>query len=250
MKTLRSLWLPIGYYFSWCVFGLGGLALNLACVPLLLCPGRERHCARIRAASRRMFEYWLRWMNYSGVILVTWRGFDRPLPAGTVYVANHPSLVDATFLLARLPDAVCIFKPALLRNPFIAPTALMSGYVAGDRGVDLIREAAQQVAAGKSLLIFPEGTRTRPGEILNPLKHGFALIAQRAHAPIQIIRVQGSPGLGRKGHAWWRLPELPGRFEFSLDALIPSNALDTPATLTERVSTRLRSTLPAGPSRA
>ncbi len=170
MKTLRSLWLPVGYYFSWALFGLGGLALNLACVPLLLCPGRERHGARIRASSRRMFEYWLLWMNYSGVILVTWRGFDRPLQAGTVYVANHPSLVDAPFLLARLPDAVCIFKPAILRNPFLAPTALMSGYVAGDRGVDLIREAAQQVADGKSLLIFPEGTRTRPGEILNPLK--------------------------------------------------------------------------------
>jgi 1-acyl-sn-glycerol-3-phosphate acyltransferase len=112
--------------------------------------------------------------------------------------------------------------------------------VAGDRGVDLIREAAQQVAAGKSLLIFPEGTRTRPGEILNPLKHGFALIAQRAHAPVQIIRVKGSPGMGRKGHAWWRLPELPGRFEFSLDALIPADEFNTPLMLTEHVATRLR----------
>ncbi|HTJ77804.1 MAG TPA: lysophospholipid acyltransferase family protein [Rariglobus sp.] len=250
MKPLRSLWLPFAYYMSWILFGLGGLALNIACVPLLFSRDRERFGPQSRRSTRWMFDFWLRWMHASGVVHVTWKGFDRPLTTGTVYVANHPSLVDAPFLLARLPDAVCIFKPALLRNPFIAPAALMSGYVSGDQGVDLIRNAAQRVAAGQSLLIFPEGTRTAPGILLNPLKPGFALIAQRANAPIQIIRVIAGPCLARKGHPWWRLPPLPGRVEFILGDLIPADQLDNPATFTGHLAEQLEASLAAEPSSA
>ncbi len=245
MKPLRALWLPFAYYFSWVLFGLGGLALNLACVPLLLAPDRERFGPHARRATRWMFALWLRWMRASDVVRVTWKGFDRPLPTGVVYVASHPCLLDAPFLLSRLPDAVCIFKPALLRNPFIAPSALMSGYVSGDQGVDLIRDAAARVAAGQSLLIFPEGTRTEVGVVLNSLKPGFALIAQRAHAPVQIIRVRSGPGLARKGNPWWRLPPLPGWVEFTLDELIPADQLGSPTALTEHLAAHFHATLPA-----
>lgn len=246
MKRFRQhLWLPFAYYLSWLLFGAGGLALNICCVPLLLVPDRERFGTMSRRWTRRMFDLWLRWLHASGVIIVTWKGFDRPLPAGTVYVANHPSLIDAPFLLSRLPDAVCIFKPALLRNPVIAPAALASGYVSGDQGVDLIRNAAARVAAGQSLLIFPEGTRTVLGQVLNPLKPGFALIAQRARSSVQIIRVRSSPFLGRKRPDWWRLPTLPGWVEFTLDELIPPDAITTPLVVSEHVATRLRTTLAA-----
>ncbi|MFA6959889.1 MAG: lysophospholipid acyltransferase family protein [Opitutaceae bacterium] len=243
----KHLWLPFAYYFSWVLFGLGGLALNIGCVPLLLVPDRERFGRRARRCTRFMFDLWLRWMHASGVVVVTWKGFDRPLPTGTVYVANHPSLLDAPFLLARLPDAVCIFKPALLRNPVIAPAALMSGYVSGDQGVDLIRDAATRVAAGQSLLIFPEGTRTVQGEVLNPLKPGFALIAQRAESPVQVIRVRSSPLLARKDHDWWHLPPLPGWVEFTVDELIPVDRFDNPSALTQYLAAHLQATLTPPP---
>jgi len=247
MKSLRSLWLPLAYYLSWGLFGLGGLVLNIACAPFLFARDRGRFGPRSRRAIRWLFDLWLRWMHASGAVNVTWKGFDRPLPAGTVYVANHPSLLDAPFLLARLPDAVCIFKPALMRNPFIAPAALLAGYVSGDQGVDLIRDAARRVAAGQSLLIFPEGTRTKIGSVLNPLKPGFALIAQRAGAPVQVIRVIAGPCLARKGHPWWRVPPLPGRVEFILDELIAADRLDDPTTVTDRLSAHFLATLPPEP---
>jgi 1-acyl-sn-glycerol-3-phosphate acyltransferase len=243
MKPLRAAWLAFAYYFSWVLFGLGGLVLNIACVPLLLAPNRQRFGPLIRRTIRGLFSVWLFWMRASGVVRVTWKGFDQPLPTGTVYVANHPSLIDAPFLLARLPDALCIFKPALLRNPVIAPSAIMSGYVSGDQGVDLIREVAQHITKGQSLLIFPEGTRTAPDEILHALKPGFALIAERAHAPVQLIRVDAGPCLARKGHPWWRLPPLPGRVEFTLDDLIPAAEIDSPAAFSARVAARFHTLL-------
>lgn len=247
MKTVRSLWLPFAYYFSWALFGLGGLLLNIGCAPLLLARNRERFGGPARAATRALLGLWLRWMRFSGVVEVTWIGFDRPLPPGAVYVANHPTLVDAPFLLARLPDTVCIFKPALLRNPFIAPTALLCGYVPGARGVDLVRNSVQRLSAGQSLLIFPEGTRTPPGAALHPLKPGFALIARRAGVPIQLIRVRSGPLMGCKGLPWWKLPPLPGRFEFTLDELIPAGGPVFPTELTERVAARLQpASVPSG----
>ena len=273
MSVLRHLWLALAYYLSWLLFGLGGLALNLVCAPFLLFPDRERFGPAARTATRWMFDFWLRWMHASGVVEVVFHGFESVAPApprgspgpapaapfgvlgiapggsaapaskpeptapspGIVYVANHPTLVDAPFLLARLPDTVCIFKPALLRNPVIAPAALLCGYVSGDAGVDGIRRAAEAVAAGRSLLIFPEGTRTVPGSSLNPLKPGAALIARRAGAPLRLIHVTSSPLMARKGHPWWKLPPLPGRFEFTLGELIPVDPAPSTVALLARV---------------
>lgn len=206
------------YYASWLVFGLVGVALNLLCLPLLLLPRRETFGPAVRRVIRTLFDFWTRWLHMCDVVRVFWHGFDAPLAPGTVYVANHPTLIDATCLLARLPDAVCIFKPALMRNPAIGPAAIMGGYIAGDAGVDLLREAAIKVAAGRSLLIFPEGTRTAPGATLGSLKAGFALIASRAHAPVQLILIRATPGLAAKGRPWWALPPtLPADVHVFLD---------------------------------
>jgi 1-acyl-sn-glycerol-3-phosphate acyltransferase len=248
MKRLRSVWLGCAYYLSWGLFGLGGLLLTAAYAPFLLFPDRERFGSPARRGTRWLFDLWLRWMEFSGIVRVTWTGFERKLTTGTVYVANHPTLIDAPFLLARLPEAVCIFKPALLRSPFIAPAALLSGYVSGDEGVDLIRNAARSVAAGRSLLIFPEGTRTNPGEVLNPLKHSFALIARRAGAPVQIVRIRSTRGMGEKGRPWWRLPEMPCLFEFTLDELIPAEQQGSSSGLTAHLEARLREENTPAPS--
>lgn len=243
---IRQAWLTLAYYLSWLLFGLGGLALNLVCAPFLLLPSRERCTPAARAATRWMFDFWLRWMHASGVVKVVFHGFERPLPSGVVYVANHPSLVDAPFLLARLTDTVCIFKPALLRNPAIGPAALLCGYVSGDAGVDGIRRAAERVTTGCSLLVFPEGTRTNPGVALNQLRPGFALIARRAGAALQIIHVHASPLMARKGHPWWQPPPLPGVFEFTLGEFIPHEATTPTSALMDHV-TRLLRTCPPPP---
>jgi len=246
IDAFRAGWLPIGYYLSWVWFGLGGLFLNIGCVPLLLLPDRERFGPACRRVTRWMFNFWLRWFHASDVVRVTWHGFDRPLPTGTVYAASHPCLLDAPFLLARLPDTVCIMKPKLLDNPCIGPTARMCGYVsAGDNSIDLIRNSVARIQAGQSLLIFPEGTRTEPGAALNPLKPGFALIAARAGCPVQLIRIRSGRKLTRKGNRWWRVPPLPGWVEITLDEFIPADQIGDPLVFTERVAARFNHILPS-----
>ncbi|MGA3006612.1 MAG: lysophospholipid acyltransferase family protein [Opitutaceae bacterium] len=236
------------YFLSWLLFGLVGLALNFVCTALLLFRGRARFGPAIRRVIRRLFDSWLKWLHACRGFRFEWRGFDQPLPTGVVYVANHPSLADATFLLGRLPDTVCIFKPSLLRNPAVGPAARMAGYVAGNAGIDLIRDAADAVLAGRSLLIFPEGTRTAAGADLNSLKPGFALIAARAGAPVQLIIIRTPRDLVPKGRPWWRVPRLPAQIEFVLgDRLLPVTG-QRASELTAEVERRLRAALAARPS--
>lgn len=206
------------YYLSWLMFGFVGLLLNMACLPLLLFrQQREKWGRPMRAIIRALFDFFMRWFHACGALRITWHGLEPPLATGTVYVANHPTLIDATFILSRLPDAICIFKPRLMRNPAIGPAAIMAGYAPGETGVNEMRAVAAQVAAGRSLLIFPEGTRTGADALLGPLNAGFALIASRARAPVQTIIIRTTPDLVPRGRSWWRPPDcLPARAELSL----------------------------------
>jgi len=190
---------------------------------------------------RRLFEAWLAWFHATRIVRIEWKGFDEsPLQPGTVYIANHPTLIDATVILARLPDAVCIFKPSLMRNPAIGPAAVMAGYVRGDAGLDLIKAAAARVAAGQSLLVFPEGTRTASGISVGPMKPGFALIADRAKAPVRLMVVRSSPGLCTRGRPWWHAPPvLPCTIEVSLDRSWPYEPGRSAAELTQSVERRI-----------
>jgi 1-acyl-sn-glycerol-3-phosphate acyltransferase len=208
---------------------------------LLLLPGRPAMGPAVRAAIRWLFDWWLRWLHAARVILVKWTGFEgETLAPGTVYIANHPTIVDATLILARLPDAVCIFKPSLMRNPAIGPAAEMAGYVKGDSGLDLIKAAAAKVAAGQSLLVFPEGTRTAEGTALGRMKPGFALIADRAKAPVRLMVLRASPGIGARGRPWWPAPaQLPATIEISLDRTWAYEPGRPAAVLTQSVERRI-----------
>jgi 1-acyl-sn-glycerol-3-phosphate acyltransferase len=249
-RLSRSRWVAL-YYVSWIVFGAVGILLNMVCAVLLALPGRESFGRPTRLVIRRLFQSWLAWLHATRVVAVNWLGFDGPaLRPGTVYIANHPSIADATFILARLPDAVCIFKPALMRNPAIGPAAVMAGYVRGDSGLDLIKAAAARVASGQSLLVFPEGTRTPEGTLVGKMKPGFALIADRARAPVQLMIITASPGIGAKGRPWWPAPEaLPASFAITLDRLWDYEPGRSAAELTREVELRVHQVLAGGRNR-
>lgn len=134
---------------------------------------------------------------------------------GLVIIANHPSLLDAMLLVARLPLAACVMKASLMRNPFLAAGALLARYIPNDSAHAMVRRAVADLREGGQLVMFPEGTRTRQVP-LNPFQPGFALIAKHAQVPIQTVFIDtASPYLG-KGWPLWRLPPLPIEFSVRL----------------------------------
>ncbi len=246
MKALKRTQHVVAGLGAWAMFSGVGLLLNVVCTPLLLLPGRRHLGPSVRRLIRWLFGAWCSWLHATRIVYVTWRGFTpEALKGPAVYISNHPGLLDATFILARLPDTICIFKPALIRNPAIGPAAIMAGYAAGTSGVDLIRDVAGRVADGRSLLIFPEGRRTPAGMVLGPLKPGFALVANRARVPVRVISIRAPRDFLPRGHRWWRVPELPAHVEITLLGELPCDPASRTAELTARAAEQLSATLVA-----
>jgi 1-acyl-sn-glycerol-3-phosphate acyltransferase len=246
MRFVHRTYCFFAYCVSWAIFFGVGFALNVLCIPLLLAPDRPRGGAAVRELIHRLFIAWCAWLHLTRLIYVDWEGFTpEALEGPAVYIANHPGLLDAPFILARLTDTICIFKPKLMRNPALGPAAVMAGYASGNAGVDLIRDVAERVARGHSLLVFPEGTRTAANVALNPLKPGFALIAARAGVPVRLLAVHAPRDLLPKGRSWWRMPRFPAHVRIVLLGELNPDGAPNATELTARAARQLSEALAA-----
>ncbi|MDP2139110.1 MAG: lysophospholipid acyltransferase family protein [Candidatus Didemnitutus sp.] len=218
------------YYGTLLLFAAGGLELSLLSLLAGWLPATERTERFFQRLIHWHLAFFHGWCALTGLVHVQYHGFGGRPAGGLVLAANHPSLIDITCLLARLPEAVCIFKPAIRRNPVLGAAARRAGYLGSDGGHELVRGAAKKVAAGHTLIVFPEGTRTPPGLALLPFKPGFVVIARRARVPVQLVRITTDSDLLTKGCRWWRLPGLPARVEITAGPLI---ATDSPASTSQ-----------------
>ncbi len=115
-----------------------------------------------------------------------------------VYVANHASLFDIPAAVHGVPDRIhLVYKKELERIPFFG-WGLKFGrtYIAIDRrkgaqAAKSLKEAAEKIRNGASVLLFAEGTRTRDGK-LQPFKRGAFNLAVRAGVPIVPLTINGS----------------------------------------------------------
>lgn len=235
--------IPI-YFGTLLLFAAGGFELCVLGVVAGVLPASERTERFFQRLIQRHLAFFHWWCDLTRLVHVRYRGFDHWPAGGLVLVANHPAMIDITCLLARLPGAVCIFKPAIRRNPVLGAAARRAGYLGSDGGHELVRRSAEKTAAGHTLVIFPEGTRTPPSGDLLPFKPGFVLIARRARVPIQLVRITTDSDLLTKGVAWWRLPRLPARVEVTAGPLIPTDTAACTADLVRDIEEWFRSPVP------
>lgn len=200
-------WRLLATGLSFSLFGAGGLLLGAVVMPLLLTwPGnprqREQRVRRMVSLSFRMF---IGFMRGTGVLSYEVQGFERLGRPGQLVVANHPSLIDVVFLLAFTPGAACVVKRALWRNPATALVVRGAGYVPNDPTAMMIERAAAALHRGDCLVMFPEGTRSLPGE--PPRFHrGAASVAVRAARCVTPVFVTVEPTTLTKGQPWYHIP--------------------------------------------
>ena len=115
----------------------------------------------------------------------------------SVVVANHESFADILVLFAILPMQIrFLAKRSIFRVPVLGWGIAAAGFVPVDRGEHAKGAAAVEAAlarlqGGRSVVVFPEETRTRDGQLL-PFKKGAALLAIRSGLPILPVGLAGS----------------------------------------------------------
>ena len=124
-----------------------------------------------------------------------------------VYAVNHTSNVEPPILYATLsrlfPRLRILYKAELRKLPILVRAFDMAGFVPLERGnreqsLPAIERAAAALREGNSFLIFPEGTRSRSGELL-PFKKGGFIMALQGQAPIVPVAISGARDALRKG---------------------------------------------------
>lgn len=124
-----------------------------------------------------------------------------------VYAVNHASNVEPPILFVALRDIFpklrILYKAELRKLPVLTRAFDLAGFVPLERGnrdqsLPAIERAAQALRDGASFLIFPEGTRSRTGELL-PFKKGGFIMAIKGQAPIVPVAISGARAAMRKG---------------------------------------------------
>jgi 1-acyl-sn-glycerol-3-phosphate acyltransferase len=128
-------------------------------------------------------------------------------PDGAVYACNHSSNVEAPAMFValepRFPNVAVLYKAELRKLPVLVWAFDVAGFVPIERANKgqswpAIERAAAALRAGKAFFIFPEGTRSRTGELL-PFKKGGFVMALKAQVPVVPVAVTGGRSAMRKG---------------------------------------------------
>lgn len=153
-----------------------------------------------------------------------------------IIVMNHQSLIDVLIAFRLFFPAKMIGKKALAYVPIVGWNLMMSGHILVDRKsrqsqFDAIRRMETMLNRGESLLVFPEGTRTRDGRIA-PFKKGAFRTAAGTGTPVQPIVIDGPfQLLPRKGI----VADHFGRFTVRIMDPMEAKAEERPVETAERV---------------
>jgi len=163
---------------------------------------------------------------------VTVQGLERIERGKTyVFVANHQSIYDIPCVFWSIPFQLRIIaKESLGHFPMLGPHLKRTGHMLVDRSKPdrsgIFGWASRLTANGLSLIVFPEGTRSRTG-VMGKFKGGSIMLAMQAGLPIVPISVIGSRHVMKKGE----LTTKPGRV-----TVIVHEPIHTPANAEPSVS--------------
>lgn len=220
-ERMNFAWRMLGTACAFVGFGMVGLLILLVIYPLTRCFIRRIDERRrlMQAVNRRAFQLFFRCICFLRLMTYSVEGKEGLEAPGQLIIANHPTLIDVVLLVSLIPRSNCIVKADLLRNPFLRGPVTAAGYIhnATDSGT-LLRRCNEAMSRGESLLIFPEGTRSVPGQAIT-LQRGTANIALRTGQPLRPVIIHCDPPTLSKGLPWYAIPRR--RFHMQLTVKEP-----------------------------
>lgn len=195
MTLLRSTLFNLWFYGATVGFALGGVVLRLA--------GRFAPAGWPEGLVRRWGATVLAGMGPLCGMRYVVSGWEN-MPKGPAIVASmHQSAFDTLVWLLLLRNPAYVLKAELTRIPVFGPMCALVGMIAVDRTAgaaairELLRGADRAVAQGRTIVIFPEGTRVAP-RVRAPLHPGVAAVAVRTGLPVVPVVTDSGLRWGRR----------------------------------------------------
>jgi len=195
--TLRSLVFTLWTYLSMAVFAVGLSPALLMPVPVAMWV--------VKAWARTV----LFGLRHIAGVRVEVRGLEYRPQGAALVASKHQGMLDIVALLAILPEPCFVLKKELMPLPFFGWFAWKTKMIAVDRAGhatalrDMTRQAKARLLEGRQIIIFPEGTRTPPGEP-GQYKPGVAAIYRDLEASCALVATNS--GEHWPAHGFRRIP--------------------------------------------
>ena len=193
-----------GFTLAYVLFALGCVAALVAAAWLRWFerdPGKR--VARLRSTVSMLCRWYLEYHSALGLISVEYTD-QRRLGPGLI-VANHPSLVDALWILATQPHICCVLKGDLQESWLFRALVEQLNYVSNRDPEQLLSEGSRRLRAGETLLVFAEATRTTP-QTMPRFRLGAAELVVRSGAAIHPVVIHKRGSYLSKSRAWHQFP--------------------------------------------
>lgn len=196
-------------FFMFAVFEIGILSVFVFAVPLITIynalGGRDR--SLMQRINRFLFGLWLSLLDAGGLFkAVKTKGTIVDGPC--VVVANHPGLFDVLVMVRDIPGLSLLAKQSLTALPGLSKIFAHAGFIFASNNddlstaVQLTNSIVDVLKSGRRFMLFPEGTRSPKGDLLN-FKSGAFKIARAADVPVQPVLIRNNPPFMPKEDKWY-----------------------------------------------
>ncbi|MDN5869334.1 MAG: 1-acyl-sn-glycerol-3-phosphate acyltransferase [Nitrococcus sp.] len=211
-------WRGFGTGLCFVVYACVGWLAGVTLLPLVsLCSGsgeqRQQRVRRLVSWSFRALLATIAGLRL-GHVEVQGRQWLRQAE-GKLLVANHPMYLDVVALVGLLPLADCVVKQAMWRNRLYRRFVKVLGYIGNADSVGLLHDCVDSLRSGRTLILFPEGTRSTPGEPLH-FERGAAQVAVRSGCDILPVVIRCRPLVLGKHQAWHEVSDRPWVLELNI----------------------------------
>ncbi len=204
IRILRSL-LAI---FCFILFGTGAGVISFVIFPFIsLTKTKEKQKEAYSEVIRKAWSFFAWVLSFTGVlnIHVSNREEFQNL-SGKIVVANHPTFIDVVILISMIPKSTCLAKKETLSNPLFR-NIVKSIYIINDIDPDKLKlDTDRYLKEGFNIIIFPSGTRTKPGEDFK-IHKGPAAIALNSGVEILPVKIKTDYPFLQKGQLFCDLGE-------------------------------------------